>query len=462
LSKRDGKSAANWRLPNGNNTVRGLWPNGFLPLILTDIWDGSGTVGVRGSALGWQWDSRRCTGGTRCATRSTRATTPRWGSQSPRRFDAGGLAFGQSTTTLDVARDLRVAGSLPLRLAAARSSAMISTGSTPATRRRGSTPAADPRRARTRTAGRRARRRGAQGLSGVPPGRRADVSRSNIALYADAESDLTKRLLVGLAGRYEDYSDFGSTATGKLTTRVAVVPQLALRGAVNTGFRAPSLGQSFFSSTATNLVAGQFLEIRTLPVNTAGARALGAEPLKPEKSVDLSAGVVVEPTRNLSLTVDFYNIRSPTGSSSPRTSSATRSATGSRAIGLQGVTGARYFTNAIDTRTRGVDVIANYGLTLPDQGVLRLTGAYNNTRTRVTRVKATPAELTGFDEQLFGRAERGRIEEASRGTTSWARRTTTGGGSAWCCGASASGASPTGRRGSPRTSRRTRRSARSG
>ena len=77
------------------------------------------------------------------------------------------------------------------------------------------------------------------------------------------------------------------------------------------------------------------------------------------------------------------------------------------------MTGARYFTNAIDTRTRGVDVVVNYGhRSAVENGVIRLTGGYNHTKTTVTDVIPTPPELTGFDEQLFGRAERGRIEEA--------------------------------------------------
>jgi iron complex outermembrane receptor protein len=181
---------------------------------------------------------------------------------------------------------------------------------------------------------------------------------------------------------------------------------------LNTGFRAPSLGQSYFSSTATNLVAGQFLEIRTLPVNTAGAKALGAKPLKPEKSVNVSGGVTFDPSSRFSVSVDYYDIKINDRIVFSENFIGTAIQNRLAAIGLTGVTGARYFTNAIDTHTKGVDVVANYGIDMRSNGVLRFTGGYNHNKTKVTDVIPTPPELTGFSEQLFGRAERGRIEEA--------------------------------------------------
>jgi iron complex outermembrane receptor protein len=185
-----------------------------------------------------------------------------------------------------------------------------------------------------------------------------------------------------------------------------------MRGAWNSGFRAPSLGQSFFSSTATNLVNGQFLEILTLPVNTDGAKALGATPLKPEKSHNASAGLTYDPSSRFSVSVDYYYIK--INDRIVFSENFIGSAIQARlaAIGLNNVAGARYFTNAIDTRTDGVDVVANYGIDFQQNGVLRFTGGYNQTHTRVKHVIPTPPELSGFDEQLFGRAERGRIEEA--------------------------------------------------
>src|SRR3954471_10260593 len=147
---------------------------------------------------------------------------------------------------------------------------------------------------------------------GVRPSKEVNHSRHSVAGYVDVEGDVRSWLRLGMAGRTEHYTDFGNTVDGKLTLRVAPYRQLVFRGAVSSGFRAPSLGQSFFSSTATNFVnLGQGLvpvESLTLPVDSAAAKVLGAVPLKPETSRHASAGVVLAPIPGLDLTVDYYHI----------------------------------------------------------------------------------------------------------------------------------------------------------
>ena len=410
-SVRDGESAANWRLPNGNNTVRALWPDGFLPLINTDIRDLSGAVGARGVVGGWNWDLSTVYGRNALQYDVSHSNNASMGTSSPTEFDAGELRFAQSTTNLDVFRSVDF-GRLSVRTAVGAEFRLdkyeILAGDD-ASWIDGGQRILDGPNANSATT---LPAPGAQGFPGFRPADEQDESRNNYAFYVDLESDLTTRLLLGLAGRFEDYSDFGSTTTGKLTARFAVTPQLAVRGALNTGFRAPSLGQSFFSSTATNLVAGQFLEIRTFPVSSAGAAALGAKPLKPEKSLNGSVGLTFDPSSRFSLSVDYYDIQIDDRIVFSENFIGTAIQSRLAAIGLTGVTGARYFTNAIDTHTRGIDVVANYGIDLHTNGVLRFTGGYNHNKTEVTDVIPTPPELTGFDEQLFGRAERGRIEEA--------------------------------------------------
>jgi iron complex outermembrane receptor protein len=229
-----------------------------------------------------------------------------------------------------------------------------------------------------------------------------------VAVYLDAESDLTSRLLLSGAVRYENYSDFGGTTTGKVAGRYKLAEQVVFRGAAATGFRAPSLQQSFYSATATNFINGVPFDVKTAPVGSEIARTLGARPLRPETSVNLSGGVALEPVRNLALTVDYYRI------TIEDRVVLSENFTGAQVAALLqplGASGARYFTNAIDTRTNGVDVVANYGLGLGAAGYLRLTGGYNNNRTRATRVASTPPELGNQSETLFGRVERSRLEE---------------------------------------------------
>src|SRR5262249_45109429 len=153
---------------------------------------------------------------------------------------------------------------------------------------------------------------GAQVFPGFRPSNEVNASRNSGAGYVDVEGDLRHWLRVGGAARRGHYGDFGGTADGKLTGRLQPNQYFLVRGAVSTGFRAPSLGQSYFSSTATNFLnLGQGLvpvESLTLPVNSAPAQALGAVPLKPENSRNASAGIVVAPINPLEFAIDYYHI----------------------------------------------------------------------------------------------------------------------------------------------------------
>jgi iron complex outermembrane receptor protein len=262
---------------------------------------------------------------------------------------------------------------------------------------------------------------GSQVFAGFQPANAGSHNRTNVAGYIDLESNVLSNLLIGLAGRTEHYSDFGSTTTGKASARFEVFPGYAVRGAVQTGFRAPSLSQEFFSSTATNFLnlgAGLVpVEVRTLPPESDVAKALGAEPLKPEKSVNASVGVAIAPLPNLSLSADYYRITIDDRIvlSGNFTGAAMTSFLASQ--GFPGVGSARFFTNAIDTKTGGVDVIARYAVDFGNIGVTRFTGGYNKTKSRVTRISSTPAPLASQQAVLFDRIERGRIEVGQPHTT---------------------------------------------
>jgi iron complex outermembrane receptor protein len=252
---------------------------------------------------------------------------------------------------------------------------------------------------------------GSQVFPGFRPTNEVNASRHSVAGYLDAEGDLTRWLRIGAAGRTEHYSDFGNTVDGKLTVRVQPDPRFVARASASTGFRAPSLGQSFFSSTATNFLnLGQGLvpvESLTLPVDSPAAKVLGAAPLKPESSRHFGGGVVIAPIAALDVTVDDYNI-----SIDDRIvlSGNFTAAPIAALLAPFGANSARFFTNAIDTRTEGVDVGANYHLPLHAAGDVRLRAGYNNTRTHIVGSVATPPQLAGFSSVLFDRIERRRIE----------------------------------------------------
>jgi iron complex outermembrane recepter protein len=411
-SRRRGASAGMWRRPNDDRTVRSLYPNGFLPFIKSGIDDGSLAVGIKGDASGWTWDLGTVAGGNTFDFGIDNSANVSIGPSSKTSFNAGSLGFRQSTTTLDLFREVKAPWRGPLRVALGAEfradQYKITAGDSDSYRDGGVHVLDASGQPTTRLAA-----LGSQVFPGFRPTDAGSHGRTNGAAYVDLESDLTRQFLLGLAGRVEHYSDFGTTSNGKVTARYELVKGLALRGAASTGFRAPSLGQEFFSSTATNFIAGVPFDVRTFPVATQEARLLGASDLTPEKSVNLSAGVAVEPVRNLAFTADFYRItiKDRIVLTDNFTGSAVQDLFNN--AGLRGVSGGRFFSNAIDTRSNGVDVVGSYGVDLGRSSVLRLTSGYNHNSVKVTHVDSTPPALKAFQESLFGRSERMRIEKGN-------------------------------------------------
>ncbi len=418
LSTRKGEATGFWRRPLDDRTLRNIYPNGFLPIIHSDIYDASGSVGFKGVYSGWNWDLGTVYGQNQFGFVIKNTANVSLGPTSPTQFDAGKLRFGQSTTTLDFNRDFKDFFPFTVNVAGGaeyRADKYTIVAGEPDSWRNGGATVIDVN-------GNVTTRPGAPGAQ-VFPGFKADSankkgdegshSRNNAAVYADVSSDLTSRLFVDLAARYENYSDFGSTSTGKIATRFQIAEGLAFRGSASTGFRAPSLMQEWFSSTATNFVAGVPFDIKTFTASSAEALALGSSPLKAEKSHNLGFGLAYEPASSFSITADYYivGIDDRIVLSNNFTGAAATAALA--AVGVTGVQGGRFFTNAIDTRTEGFDIIANYGVTLANSGVLRLSAAYNHNRTSVTRVDTLPTPLALLKTSLFDRVEQGRIEQGN-------------------------------------------------
>ena len=409
-SRRQATAPGFWRRPNDDRTVRSLYPNGFLPLINSTLWDGSGSVGAKGTLAGWKWDLSQTVGRNSHNFFISNTNNASFGNASKTAYDAGTLIFSQATSNLDLFREVK-AGTLPVRLAAGaewrKDQFQIEQGE-PGSWQNGGVRVLDANGVPTT----RVAAAGSQVFPGFRPTDQTNESRSNTSLYADVESDLTSMLLVGGAVRFEDYTDFGSQTTGKLTARFAPVQRLAVRGAYSTGFRAPSLQQSWFTATSTNFINGVPFEIRTFPVSSEPARLLGAKPLTPEKSKNVSGGITVQPVPALSITADYYRIEiaDRVVLSENLTQAAVRDFLA--ANGQPGIGGGRFFTNAIDTRTSGVDVVANYGLNFGSNGILRLTAGVSTNETKITAQKqVTPPALAALNDALFSRIERGRIEK---------------------------------------------------
>ena len=411
ISRREGIAAGFYRRAFDDRTVRGKYPNGFLPLISSDIADNSGSAGVRGIVSGWRWDLSGVYGGNSFEFGVHNSVNTSMGMDSPTDFYAGALRFNQLTFNADLTRQFStIVGAVNFAVGAEfrRDNFKLERGDENSFRV-GNQPILDGPNAGKPAAP------FAQVFPGFRPEDETDASRNNTAAYIDVELNPTERLLIGIAGRYEDYSDFGDTRDGKVAVRYELTPGLAARGAIQTGFRAPSLGQSYFSAVSTNFLnVGGVLtpfEVRTFAVGSRGGRILGAVPLRPEESENLSAGLTFNPVRFFSLTADWYQVDIDDRivlSGNFIHSSVQRLLADS---GIVGVSGARYFTNAIDTRTTGLDIVTNFAFDLNRMGLLRFTGGFNQNRTKVLRVDPTPPQLTAVSSFLFDRVERSRIEE---------------------------------------------------
>lgn len=414
-----GSSNASFRRAGQVENVRAIYPNGFLPWVDTRSTDRSFGTGLKGLAGNWHWDLSTVYGRNSLEYRTRNTLNATLGAASPTAFYNGALKASQWTTNLDANNSFDVGWHAPLRLAVGAEYRRDSYGIRPGEE---ASYIWGPARVLDGPSAGAVPTIGSQGFAGIQPGDAGNYSRHNVSAYAEAETDLTDRLLVSLAGRWEDYSDFGSTANGKLALRYELVDGLAFRASASTGFHAPALAQQYFSSTSSrtlnNVITGlpEYVLVRTAPVDSVEARALGARALKPEKATNLTAGFTWG-VGGLSASLDVYrididdriflssNFVDSAGSSAIRDYLAK--------LGSPGVTSVRYFSNAADTRTTGVDASARYLWELGEAGKLTATLGYNRNKTELTRVSSTPAELLalGVKTPLFDVTERTRVEK---------------------------------------------------
>jgi iron complex outermembrane receptor protein len=383
--------------PKPNNALIGqVYPDGFLPLEHADSTDTSLVAGLRGTISGWRWDLSGNYGRNRVSYETRNSTNYAYlndfGS-APSVFSDGILSAEQQSLDLDVAKDIE-AGWLPNSLTVAfgaqylRQTYAIDAGSLPSW-----------------YVGTSGVSGGAQGFAGWQPANAVDASRHDVAAYLDLETNLTDRLGVAAAVRHEHYNDFGNTTSGSLSGRFDFTDSFAIRGSASTGFRAPSLGQEYFSQISSlfygagslpGLPAGIYNR-GLVPVGSQIAQLLGAEALKPEKSRNYTLGTVWSPTDALTLSLDVYqiNIRDRVALSGAisTTTPAVVSYLAANGISDLGYSSVNYFTNAADTRTRGVDFVGSYLADLGNAGTLATTLSANYNQNTVTDVKPNPAVL---------------------------------------------------------------------
>jgi iron complex outermembrane receptor protein len=416
FSYNDIKDARGAFRPDDLSSLPQIYPNGFQAFRLIHETDFQTAAGVRGEFAGWKWDASSTYGQNYARLGADDTLNASLGpAVTQTSFYLGDQIFDQWTNNLDVTRAFAIGLAKPLDVSwglehrwekfvqgAGEPNSYINGGYVIPD---GGTPFDDLYHGERPTAG-------LQSFTGTTPADASAHSRNNYAAYLDLGTNLTDPWYVGVAGRAEHYDDSsGNTVSGKLTSRYEILPGLAVRGAVNNGFRAPSLAEQNFSTTQNTLVSIAGVQtseqVKFLPVNTVLARALGATPLTPEKSRNYSAGVTFEPAPQIRASVDAYQI----DISDRIVKSAALTGKEVSAIltplGFSGLSSAQYFTNAVDTRTRGVDTVLEFQQALGSFGSIRWNAVYAYNHTTIKSIKANPAVLNGFGYVLFnGQAQR--------------------------------------------------------
>ena len=391
------------RLPSDYTVnVYSIFPNGYQPNTGSHIRDRSLAAGVKYKFGEWNADLSNTIGDNRFDFFVNNTVNASLQDASPTSFKAGGHEFLQNTTNLDFSRYFaNVASGLNLGLgsefrvedyrirageeASWKNYALQTDASGNVTNPSG-------------LAG------GSQSFPGFSPDNVVNKSRNNISLYADAELDVTKKWLIGGAARFEHYSDFGSTTNGKLDTRYKITNWLNVRGAISSGFRAPSLHQQYFSYISTNILPNNKLGQAGFFTNTSPvAEALGIPKLKQETSMNYSLGFTSTPFKNFNISLDGYliNIKNrivltgafgfdPFGNPVPEIQAI---------LTPLGASSARFFSNATDTRTIGLDLVADYTIR-SGASTFKASLGLNVNKNSITGTNI-PATLNGQEETFF-------------------------------------------------------------
>jgi len=384
------------------------YPNGFVPYINGELIDRFGTVGYKFKVGEWNTDLSQTHGFNRLKYNISNTINASIANAdllaggvglSPDRFNAGGFSFEQDTTNFDVNRyfeglvgdGLNVAFGAEYRkeeykIFAGEAGSYIDADGV------GFGGAA-----------------GSQGFPGFQPADITNARRHSKAAYLDLEADLNARTKVQAAVRYEDYSDFGNTTTGKLGASYRVQDSVLLRGSASTGFRAPSLQQAYFSSTFTDFISGVPVDVVLAPNGGPVATLAGIPKLKEEKSKSFTVGTTWTPNQAVSVTADLYHIKIKDRIVlSGRFDDSNYPALAAKLATL-GVGQAQFFVNSVDTTTKGLDLTASHRGELMGNKLTTFLAA-NFSKTEVDAIHA-PAALAGFEDVLLSERERLFIEQ---------------------------------------------------
>ena len=433
ISSRDGKSFGFFRGPGSERTIPSIYPQGFLPTLLTEVDDNSFTLGLRGGInQQWEFDVSLIQGKSKFNFASENSANVSWFyepqasgqifADTPTSANDGTLEFKQRTLNIDFLGDLEVDNwGQPLYVALG---AELRTDKYAI--KRGDTWSYtygrndDPGIEITNIDNGGLAPPGIQGFPGFSPSTEVNENRNSKALFLDIETQLSDKTFIAAAIRWEDYEFAGDNTTGKLSLRQQLTNNLAIRSTVSSGFRAPGVQQIFYGQVQTTLVEGDLQETGTFNNTSKVAEQFDIAPLQEETSKHFSVGMVLQGIENFFLTLDLYRIeiddRIVLSDSITGFSPEVRQILDENRLGA-----AQFFTNAVNTRTQGADFVASYNLPM-EGAVLSLDAAISVVKTKVEDVSSTselvPAERL-FNEVQIHRLEQGQPSERANLSASY-------------------------------------------
>jgi iron complex outermembrane receptor protein len=380
--RKEARAFENYRLPS---RLPKIYPTGFSPKETMKQDDFGLTVGIKGKLAGWDTDLSSTYGRDKAqigVADSGNVSLFNDTGATPTVFKAGAFIASQLTTTLETSKEFEIGWAKPLNVAAGLEHRIdkyeIEAGDAASRYKEGS-----------------------QSYPGFSLTDAGSHRRTNKAAYIDVAGNPVADLTVDVAARYEHFSDFGNAKVGKLTSRYDFSPVVGLRGTFSNGFRAPTLAEEYYS--ATNV--GPTTAFVQLAPNSAGAKLVGVDGLKPEKSTNFSLGLVLNPVKDVAITLDVYQIKirdrivgsgSLYGSggavNSPAVTAAIK-ANGNVLDSTVSQTGINIFSNAVDTRSRGLEFVTTINSNYGTSGKVDWSIAANYNKVEVTKINQAPTQL---------------------------------------------------------------------
>jgi len=399
LNARKGTSFALYRTPywvsDPHNLLHevGTEHQGFQPTFETDITDFINSIGVKFDFFGFNADLSGTFGINTVDYTVGNTLNPDLGAASPTDFNAGGYSFSNLIANFDLSKSY---GDVSVAFGAeARKEVFKAEAGEPDSYFGG----------------------GAQSFPGIQPANAVNEDRTNFGVYAGLDWDASEDFLIGGAVRYEDFSDFGSNSSWKVSGRYKLGSKGAIRASYGTGFRAPSLHQIYLSNIQTLVSGGTISNQGTFNnVDPVIRDGLGVPQLHAEESKNLSAGITFKPTNNLSFSLDFYTIKvddrvlfsgevgfdGDNGTTNPV----------EQILNDFSVTSIKFFINAVNTETNGADFMASYSNIELGGGLLAINFAGNINDTKIKGQIATPQVLADNGYDIFNRKEQARITDS--------------------------------------------------